>query len=164
VEPERSSGDQPQLGVHLLDPCVPRNLTERQQLKLARVQALNQRLYRAYLLSQELRKIYRVPFQDAIVLLDAWLAWARRSGLQPFIKLARTIIEPVSWSTTTVRYRCPLRIEISSTQIRWRPANRTRVAVASSVTRVQIQPTVRHATRINCATAVFDAWTVSHAT
>ncbi len=70
----------------------------------------------------------------------------------------------MSWSTTTVRYRCPLRIEISSTPIRFKPANRSRAWVASSVTRVQIQPTVRHATRINCATAVLEAWTVSHAT
>lgn len=38
----------------------PGNLTERQKLKLARVQTLNQRLYRAYLLSQQLREIYRV--------------------------------------------------------------------------------------------------------
>ena len=69
----------------------PGNLTERQQLKLARVQALNQRLYRAYLLSQQLREIYRVPFAQAIALLDAWLKWARRCRLQPFVKLAKTI-------------------------------------------------------------------------
>src|SRR5947207_3492109 len=36
----------------------------RQQLKLARVQALNQRLYRAYLLAQQLRQIYRVPIDQ----------------------------------------------------------------------------------------------------
>jgi transposase len=71
----------------------PGNLTKRQQLKLARVQQLNQRLYRAYLLSQQLREIYRVPFDQAIALLDAWLAWARRCRLQPFVKLARTITE-----------------------------------------------------------------------
>jgi hypothetical protein len=65
---------------------------------------------------------------------------------------------PVSWSTTTVRYRCPLRIEISSTPIRLSPANRWRAWVASPVTRVQIQPTVRQATRISCETAVVDAW------
>ena len=41
----------------------PSNLTERQQLKLARVQQLNQRLYRAYLLAQQLREIYRVPIR-----------------------------------------------------------------------------------------------------
>jgi Transposase len=71
----------------------PGALTERQQLKLARVQQLNQRLYRAYLLSQQLREIYRVPLDQAIALLDAWLAWARRSRLQPFVTLARTITE-----------------------------------------------------------------------
>ena len=71
----------------------PGNLTERQRLKLARVQALNQRLYRAYLLAQQLRQIYRTGFDEAIALLDAWLRWARRSRLQPFVKLARTITE-----------------------------------------------------------------------
>jgi hypothetical protein len=71
---------------------------------------------------------------------------------------------PVSWSTTTVRYLCPLRIEISSTPIRFSLANRSRVATASPLTRSQIQPTVRHAIRISCDTAVFEACTVSHAT
>ena len=68
----------------------PGNLTEPQQLKLARVQQLNQRLYRAYLLAQQLRQIYRVPADQAIALLDAWLRWARRCRLKPFVKLART--------------------------------------------------------------------------
>ena len=71
----------------------PENLTERQQLKLARVQTLNQRLYRAYLLSQQLRQIYRVPADHALALLDAWLKWARRCRLEPFIKVARRITE-----------------------------------------------------------------------
>ena len=71
----------------------PGNLTERQQLKLARVQQLNQRLYRAYLLAQQLRQIYRVPVDQAVALLDAWLKWARRCRLEPFVKLARTITE-----------------------------------------------------------------------
>ena len=66
----------------------PGNLTEPQQLKLARVQQLNQRLYRAYLLAQQLRQIYRVPADQAIGLLDAWLRWARRCRLKPFVKLA----------------------------------------------------------------------------
>jgi len=69
----------------------PGNLTDRQQLKLARIQQLNQRLYRAYLLCQQLREIYRVPFADALILLDAWLKWARRSRLPAFVKVARTI-------------------------------------------------------------------------
>ena len=41
------------------------NLTERQQLKLARIQKLNQRLHRANLLAQQLRQIYRLPAEHA---------------------------------------------------------------------------------------------------
>ena len=69
----------------------PENLTDRQKLKLADVQKTNQRLYRAYLLKEQLRQIYRVPAEHAIGLLDHWLQWARRSRLAPFVKLAKTI-------------------------------------------------------------------------
>jgi transposase len=71
----------------------PDNLTERQQLKLAEIQTLNKRLYRAYLLAQQLREIYRVPVQHGLALLEAWLKWARRCRLDPFVKLARRITE-----------------------------------------------------------------------
>jgi transposase len=97
----------------------PGNLTERQALKLARVQQLNQRLYRAYLLSQQLREIYRVPLADALALLDAWLAWARRSRLQPFVRLARTITEQRSGIEAAIRHRLSnARVEQVNTQIR----------------------------------------------
>jgi transposase len=68
-------------------------LTERQQQKLSRIQKLNQRLYRAYLLAQQLRQIYRLPADQALLLLQAWLKWARRSRLEPFRKLARRITQ-----------------------------------------------------------------------
>lgn len=71
----------------------PENLTRRQRCKLSAVQQTNQRLYRAYLLKEQLREIYRVPAEHAGALLDAWLAWARRSRLEPFVKLADTITE-----------------------------------------------------------------------
>ena len=71
----------------------PGNLTERQQLKLSSIQQTNQRLYRAYLLAQQLRQIYRVEATDGLALLEAWLKWARRSRLEPFRKLARRITE-----------------------------------------------------------------------
>jgi transposase len=70
------------------------NLTDRQQLKLARVQELNKRLYRAYLICQQLRQIYRAATPaDGLAMLDAWLKWARRSRLPPFVKVARRITE-----------------------------------------------------------------------
>ena len=97
----------------------PGNLTERQQLKLARVQQLNQRLYRAYLLSQQLREIYRVPFEEAITLLDAWLAWARRCRLASFVKLARTITEQRSGIEAAIQNRLSnARVEQVNTQLR----------------------------------------------
>jgi transposase len=34
-----------------------------------------------------------VPAKHAPALLDAWLQWARRCRLKPFVKLARTITE-----------------------------------------------------------------------
>jgi len=69
----------------------PENLTPRQQLKLAQIQRINRRLYRAYLLKEQLRQIYRVDPDEAIAVLDAWLKWARRCRLTPFVRLARTI-------------------------------------------------------------------------
>ena len=69
----------------------PENLTTRQQQKLADIQKINQRLYRAYLLKEQLRQIYRVDADEATAVLDAWLKWAWRCRLEPFVKLARTI-------------------------------------------------------------------------
>ena len=71
----------------------PGKLSEHQQQKLSSIQQTNQRLYRAYLLAQQLRQIYRVDAEDGLALLEAWLKWARRSRLEPFRKLARRITE-----------------------------------------------------------------------
>jgi transposase len=70
----------------------PERLTERQQAKLASIAAVNRRLYRAYLLKEQLRVVFREPdTAAAIALLDAWLSWARRCRIPSFVKLAKTI-------------------------------------------------------------------------
>ncbi len=69
----------------------PAKQTARQLLKLAEVVLTNKRMYRAFLLYGELRYLYKVPKEEAPERLEAWLAWASRSRLKPFIKLARTI-------------------------------------------------------------------------
>ena len=70
----------------------PENLTERQQTKLAQIQQTNKRLYRAYLLKEQLRAVFAADTPEvALVILDQWLAWASRSRLPSFVKLARTI-------------------------------------------------------------------------
>jgi transposase len=49
-------------------------------------------LYRAWLLKEALRDLYRLDDPtDAPALLDAWLAWACRSRIPAFVKLSRTI-------------------------------------------------------------------------
>jgi transposase len=71
---------------------APERLNARQAAKLAEVQHANRGLYRAYLLKEELRALYHLDDPSlAVEHLRAWLAWASRSKLKPFVKLARTI-------------------------------------------------------------------------
>ncbi|MCA1681203.1 MAG: transposase [Actinobacteria bacterium] len=68
-------------------------LDRRPGRQLSDIQRTNKRLYRAYLLKEQLRQIYRLPTKAATLLLERWLAWARRCRLEPFRKLARTITD-----------------------------------------------------------------------
>jgi transposase len=71
---------------------APDKQSPKQLAVLAEVQKYNHRLYRAFLLKEQLRLIYHLEDPDqAPELLDAWLQWASRSQLQPFLKLASTI-------------------------------------------------------------------------
>lgn len=73
---------------------APENRTEGQDAALAEVQQANKRLYRAFLLKEQLRELYHhVEPAVAAAYLEDWLAWASRSKLKPFVKLARTIRE-----------------------------------------------------------------------
>ena len=70
----------------------PEKQTIDQLAKLGEVQQANKPLYRAFLLKEELRLLYQLDDPAlAPAHLDAWLTWASRSRLEPFIKLARTI-------------------------------------------------------------------------
>jgi len=69
----------------------PEDLTSRQQAKLAWVAKVNKRLYRAYLLKEQLRLILHVKNADAIGMLQKWIAWAQRSQIPSFVELARRI-------------------------------------------------------------------------
>lgn len=70
---------------------APEKLRPEEKLKLAEVAALNRRVYRAYLLKEELRALYRCGPWAARRHLAAFIAWAVRSRLEPFVKLARTL-------------------------------------------------------------------------
>lgn len=97
----------------------PEDLTQRQEAKLAQIAKTNDRLYRAYLLKEQLRQVFRLALEPAKALLKAWVAWARRCRLPPFVKLARTIAEhqPRIESALTLRLSNGL-VESMNTKIR----------------------------------------------
>lgn len=70
----------------------PWDLTPTEKQKLSTVQRTNAPLYRGYLLKETLAAAldYRQP-KRAREALEAWLSWASRSRLRPFVKAARTI-------------------------------------------------------------------------
>jgi len=97
----------------------PENLTDRQACKLASIQKTNARLYRAYLLKEQLRQIYRLPADSAIRLLDEWIAWARRCRLPSFVKLAATITIQRAGIIAAIKHGLSnARVEAINTQIR----------------------------------------------
>jgi transposase len=71
---------------------APEHQTIRQLATLADVQHHNRRLYRAFLLREELRLLYHLLDPAlAPAHLGAWLAWAACSKLKPVVRLARTL-------------------------------------------------------------------------
>ncbi len=67
------------------------HLTSAQIDVIRDLEETNLRLTRGYQLKEELREILRMPLFAARRALTEWLAWASRSRLVPFVKLARTI-------------------------------------------------------------------------
>ena len=69
----------------------PEDLTARQQAKLAWVAKVNHRLYRAYLLKEQLREVIAVKGAAGLEILEVWLGWAARSRIPAFVELGRRI-------------------------------------------------------------------------
>lgn len=71
----------------------PEDLTDTQTETLTAIRRNGGAIWRAYRLKEAFRAIFDHDLEpdDAIELLDQWCAWAQRSRLGPFVKLARTI-------------------------------------------------------------------------
>jgi transposase len=83
---------------------APERQSAEQLAILADVQQANRRLYRAFLLKEQLRLLYRLDDpSEAPQPLRARLSWASRSRLRPFVKLARTIREHRDGILTAIR-------------------------------------------------------------
>ena len=63
----------------------PEDLTENQSAKLSWIAQSNAKLYRAYLLKEQFRQVFRLKGKRGITLLHSWLAWACRSRIPAFV-------------------------------------------------------------------------------
>lgn len=84
----------------------PWNLEPAEHHKLSTIQQTNRSLYRAYLLKETLADAldYR-QVARARPALQSWLAWASRSRLKPFVRVARTIRKHLDGILAYVRTR-----------------------------------------------------------
>jgi transposase len=97
----------------------PEDLTARQGAKLALIAKTNQRLYRAYLLKEQLRQVFALKGDDGIALLDHWLKWARRCRIPSFVKLAKAITKHRTGIEAALRHGLSnARVESVNTKLR----------------------------------------------
>jgi len=97
----------------------PENLTNRQQTKLAWVAKVNHRLYRAYLLKEQLREVFALKGEQGKTLLDRWLGWARRCRIPSFVELAKRITKHRRAIDATLEHRLSNGlVESTNTKIR----------------------------------------------
>ncbi len=84
----------------------PIDLREAEAAKLSEIQRDNKRLYRAYLLKEELRDILDRSQPNVVrTLLLGWISWALRARLPAFARAARTIRENLEEIVAYVRFR-----------------------------------------------------------
>jgi transposase len=69
----------------------PEDLTVRQHDKLAWIAKTDPRLWRAYLLKEGLRHVFKIKGAAGRAALDRWLSWAARCRIPAFVNLARKI-------------------------------------------------------------------------
>jgi transposase len=84
----------------------PWNLSKLENEKLSLLQWTNRRIYRGYLLKEALAAcLDGRQIHVATAKLREWLAWAARSRLAPFVKLARTVKKHLDGILAYVRSR-----------------------------------------------------------
>ena len=97
----------------------PDQLSATQRGTLASIRHTNRRLYTAYLLKEQLRAVFQAKGEHGHALLAGWLAWARRSRLPAFTKLARTVTGYLPILRNTLDHRLSnARSEATNTHLR----------------------------------------------
>lgn len=69
----------------------PENLTDNQQATMEMLVKSDNRLYRSYLLKENLRLCFRYAYDEAVKELDKWLTWAQRCRIPEFVSLGKKI-------------------------------------------------------------------------
>ena len=69
----------------------PPDLTGEQRTSLAEIADTNRTLYRAYLLKEQLREVFRVKGPRGRQLLAGWLSWASHSRIPEFSALCQSL-------------------------------------------------------------------------
>ena len=69
----------------------PENLTVKQQATLDWIQKTHPRLYRAWLLKEGLRYVFKIKGREGKLTLRRWLSWAQRCRIPEFVELGRKI-------------------------------------------------------------------------
>jgi transposase len=69
----------------------PEDLTANQRAKLEWIATTSPKLYRAYLLKEGLRHVFKVKGEQGKHALECWLTWASRSRLDSFVVLGRKV-------------------------------------------------------------------------
>ena len=83
----------------------PQDLTRNQQARLSWIQNTNRPLYRAYLLKEQLRQVFQLPYAEALDLLKQWVDWALRSRLPAFVDVAYKIADQIDAIIASLEHR-----------------------------------------------------------
>jgi transposase len=79
----------------------PAGLSPGQRQSLAQIAADNKQLYKAYLMKEQLREVFRAKGERGKALLAGLIAWCQRSRIPEFAALARTLrrFRQLIWNT-----------------------------------------------------------------
>lgn len=82
----------------------PENLTKNQQAAMEMLIKSDKKLYRAYLLKEGLRLVFRYSYDGATEELDRWLKWAQRCRIKKFVELGKKIKRHKSAILAAIKY------------------------------------------------------------
>jgi transposase len=81
----------------------PENLTKNQPAAMELLIRSDPRLYRAYLLKESLRSVFKYSHDAAEAELNRWLSWAQRCRIKEFVELGKKIKRHKAAILTTIK-------------------------------------------------------------